>query len=117
MDSTISTMANQLSVSLRAWPSDDKTTESLPFLIARINEQRGSFRNITEASLEEEIRASDADDSKTLDGIEMDEEAEDDNDAKSKGEELAVAREEIIKQVGWAHCKPLKNGAVRITSL
>ncbi|KAI4108484.1 MAG: hypothetical protein L6R37_001088 [Teloschistes peruensis] len=96
-------MANQLSVSLRAWPSDDKTTESLPFLIARINEQRGSFRNITEASLEEEIRASDADDSKTLDGIEMDEEAEDDNDAKSKGEELAVAREEIIKQVGEAY--------------
>lgn len=109
-------MANQLSVSLRAWPSDDKTTESLPFLISRINEQRGSFRNITEASLEEEIRASDADDSKTLDGIEIDEEADDENNGKSNGEELTVAREEIIKQVGWAYCKPLRNGAARITS-
>ncbi|KAL9580471.1 MAG: hypothetical protein Q9212_004477 [Teloschistes hypoglaucus] len=95
-------MANQLSVSLRAWPSDDKITESLPFLISRINEQRGSFRNITEASLEEEIRASDADDSKSLDGTEIDEEA-DDNNGKRKGEELTVAREEIIKQVGEAY--------------
>ncbi|KAL8660857.1 MAG: hypothetical protein Q9202_006141 [Teloschistes flavicans] len=96
-------MADQLSVSLRAWPSDDKTTESLPFLIARINEQRGGFQNITEASLQEEIRESDADDSKMLEGTEVGEEAEDHNDVKSKGEELAAAREEIIKQVGEAY--------------
>lgn len=100
MNATTSIMADQLSVSLRAWPSDDKTTESLPFLIARINEQRGGFQNITEASLQEEIRESDADDSKTLEGTEVGAEAEDHNDAKSKGEELAAAREEIIKQVG-----------------
>lgn len=97
MNSSTSTMADQLALSLRAWPSDDKTTESLPYLIARINEQRGSFRNITEASLEEDIRAEKAG---------KDEAPPADNDAfqdsqgdKAKGEELAVAREDIIKQV------------------
>lgn len=97
MDSSTSTMADQLALSLRAWPPDDKTTESLPYLIARINEQRGSFRNITEASLEEEIRAAKA-------GEEEDPPADNDafqdsQDDKTKGEELAVAREDIIKRV------------------
>ena len=91
-------MADQLAISLRAWPSDDKTNESLPYLIARINDQRGSFRNITEASLEEEIRRAER-------GEEIDLSADEDGvpdsqDNEDKGEELAVAREDMIKRIG-----------------
>ncbi|KAL9032052.1 MAG: hypothetical protein Q9180_006730, partial [Flavoplaca navasiana] len=94
-------MADQLAISLRAWPSDDKTTESLPYLIARINDQRGSFRYITEASLEEAIRLAER-------GEELDLSAEDDGlpdsqDNEAKGEELAVAREDMIKRIGEAY--------------
>ena len=91
-------MTDPLTISLKAWPSDDKTTESLPYLIARINDQRGSFRNITEASLEEEIRLAER-------GEEIDLSADEDaildsQDNEAKGEELATAREEMIKRVG-----------------
>ncbi|KAL8883049.1 MAG: hypothetical protein Q9192_007472 [Flavoplaca navasiana] len=94
-------MADQLAISLRAWPSDDKTTESLPYLIARINDQRGSFRNITEASLEEEIRLAER-------GEEIDLSADEDalpegQDNEAKGKELAVAREDMIKRIGEAY--------------
>ena len=100
MDSSTSTMADQLSISLRAWPSNDKTTESLPYLITRINEQRGSFRSVTEAGLQEEIRVADAHEH----GDPVDDVAAlgDGPDAKPKKEELSVAREEMIKRVGYA---------------
>ncbi|KAL8862418.1 MAG: hypothetical protein Q9178_001428 [Gyalolechia marmorata] len=93
-------MADQLSISLRAWPSSDKTTESLPYLITRINEQRGSFRSVTEAGLQAEIRAADA----HQNGNPVDDAAalEDGPDAKPEKEELSVAREEMIKRVGHA---------------
>lgn len=87
-------MADPLSLSLRAWPFSDKTKESLPYLIARINEQKGFFRNVTEASLEEEIRAAEADEAQPTD------DAEEGQDAKSKEDELLKAREQIIQEVG-----------------
>ncbi|KAL8804745.1 MAG: hypothetical protein Q9200_005701 [Gallowayella weberi] len=94
-------MADQTSISLRAWPSENKITQSLPYLIARINEQRGSFRNVTEASLQEEIRATEADHQTGLpDGA--DDLPEDEQNAQAKGEELSKARDYIIKQVGEA---------------
>ncbi|KAL8736141.1 MAG: hypothetical protein Q9181_002506 [Wetmoreana brouardii] len=96
-------MADQLSVSLRAWPPEDKTTESLPYLIARINEQKGSFRNVTEASLEKEIRGAKPSESGDHGDTEISGTAEDDPDGKAQGDELALAREEIIKQVGEAY--------------
>ncbi|KAL8728273.1 MAG: hypothetical protein Q9166_005514 [cf. Caloplaca sp. 2 TL-2023] len=95
-------MADQLSISLKAWPSYDKVTESLPYLIARINEQRGSFRNITEASLEEEIRAAEAGEQRDSPDDEGDL-VEEGLDAQAKGDELSRAREEIIKKVGEAY--------------
>ncbi|KAL8929162.1 MAG: hypothetical protein Q9172_000597 [Xanthocarpia lactea] len=94
-------MADQLSISLRAWPSDDKTTESLPYLITRINEQRGSFRSVTEAGLQEEIRAADAHENE--DPVDDAAALEDGPDAKPEKEELSVAREEMIKRVGEAY--------------
>ncbi|KAL8648988.1 MAG: hypothetical protein Q9226_005765 [Calogaya cf. arnoldii] len=94
-------MADQLAISLRAWPSDDKATESLPYLIARINEQRGSFRNITEASLEEEIQAAKAGESE--DPQADNNSLADGEDEKAKGEEFALAKEDIIKRVAEAY--------------
>lgn len=91
-------MGDELAISLRAWPSNDKTTESLPYLIARINDQRGSFRNITEASLEEEIRLAERGEETDLSADEDAVPDSQDNDAK--GEKLAIAREDMIKRVG-----------------
>ncbi|KAL8947229.1 MAG: hypothetical protein Q9222_006464 [Ikaeria aurantiellina] len=100
MDTSTSTMAHSPSVSLRAWPQVDETKESLPFLIARINEQKGSFRAITEASLEAEIKAVEAEESQAGRNAEDSPAEEEGQDVQAKGDELAAAREEIIKQVG-----------------
>ena len=93
-------MSDQLSLSLQAFPNIDKDKESLKYLISRINQQKGSFRNVTEQSLEEEIRAQEA--GKTFpdeqDIVETNEEAE---DVKTKQKEVTQAREHMIRQIGW----------------
>ncbi|CAL8581560.1 hypothetical protein XPA_007248 [Xanthoria parietina] len=101
MNSSTSTMADQLALSLRAWPSDDTSTESLSYLIARINEQRGSFRSVTEASLEEDIRAANVGEEDHL--PDDNDASQESQDANAKGEELAIAREDMIKRVGEAY--------------
>ena len=92
-------MPDQLSIFLQAFPTVDKDKESLKYLIARINQQKGSFRNVTEQSLEEEIQAEEAGKTETddQDVLETVEEVE---DAKTKQEEVIKAREDIIKQIG-----------------
>lgn len=92
-------MPDQLSISLQAFPTVDKDKESLKYLIARINQQKGSFRNVTKQSLEEEIQAEEAGQTETddQDVLETVEEVE---DAKTKQEEVVKAREDIIKQIG-----------------
>ena len=92
-------MPDQLSLSLQAFPTVDNDKESLKYLISRINQQKGSFRNVTEQSLEQEIHAQtsgnpDADDQDVVDTVEEVE------DAKTKQEEVTKAREDIIKQIG-----------------
>ena len=91
-------MAEPLSLSLQAFPLVDQDKESLQYLIRRINEQKGSFRNVTEQSLEEEIHALEAGETQPDDGdvVETVEEAE---DPKAKREEVSKARDEILKQV------------------
>lgn len=92
-------MADQLSLSLQAFPTVDKDKESLKYLISRINQQKGSFRNVTEQSLEEEIQAqeagkTDTDDQDTIETVEKVE------DVKTKQEEVTKARKDVIKQMG-----------------
>lgn len=94
-------MAEKVSLSLRVWPTKDAAAESLPFLISRINEQRGGFCNITEQSLEEEIRAQDAGES-TVDKTVLSSAKpieQDDKDLKSRKEEVIEARDEILKNI------------------
>lgn len=88
-------MAESHSISLRASPKGNAEKESLSFLISRINEQRGSFRDLTEESLEAEIRATDEG---QLDLVE-EEATEDAQDVKSRPEQLAEAREEMLAQI------------------
>lgn len=101
-------MASLPSVSLRAWPANDPSKETLPFIIARVNQERGSFRNVTEELLEEEIKA--------LKTHKFDREEEPAvsqtigaQDAKSRSDELSLAREEILKHIEYAL---LINGSV-----
>lgn len=95
-------MADPFAISLRAWPAQDVSKETLPSLISRINEQRGSFHSITESKLEEEIQAVDTSESSledqttALSGI-------DSQDVKTRREEVSTAREEILKQVAWVY--------------
>ena len=93
-------MSDQLSLSLQAFPNVDKDKESLKYLISRINQQKGSFRNVTEQSLEEEIQAQEA--GKTFpdeqDIVDTNEKVE---DVKTKQEEVTQAREDMIRQIGW----------------
>ena len=96
-------MSDQLSLSLQAFPTVDKEKDSLEYLISRITQQKGSFRNISEQSLQEEIEAQkagkpDAEDQDTLDTVEEVEHV------KTKQEEVAQAREDIIKQIGYDPC-------------
>ena len=91
-------MSDQLSLCLQAFPTVDKEKESLKYLISRINQQKGSFRNVTEQSLEEEIRAQEAG---QIDQHDQDVEAvEEVEQVKTKQEEVAKAREDMVKQIG-----------------
>lgn len=92
-------MPNQLSLCLQAFPTVDKDKESLKYLISRINQQKGSFRNVTEQSLEEEIQAQEAGNLDT-DDQQVVETVEEVEDVRTKQEELTKAREDMIKQIG-----------------
>lgn len=94
-------MPDQLPISLQAFPTVDKDKESLKYLISRINQQKGSFRNVTEQSLEEEIQAQKTGKTETddKDALEI---VEGIKDATNRQEEVTKAREDVIKQIGQA---------------
>ena len=89
-------------VSLQAVAGAANERKPLSHLIARINEQRGSFRNVTEESLEEELE--NGQDDEAVETEDMQDEAEDAlevEDEKAKRERLLKARGEMIKSVGY----------------
>ena len=102
-------MAESLSLSLQALPTINKGKNSLEYLIERINEQKGSFRNVTEESLEEEIRVLHSGEAETSED-DVFETVEDVEDLKSKREAVTTAREEILKQVLLATCQSHRRG-------
>lgn len=102
----------------------DKEKESLQYLISRINDQKGSFRNVTEDSLEEDLRNTEengkVDDenigAETKEEEEEEEDPTDPHDPQYKRDAVYKAREEILKQIGsvtrYRHSqasKPLTN--------
>ena len=83
-------------LSLRGWPGETSKNENIPFLIARINAQRGSFRNITESSLAQEIEAADT---TLLEEEDEKSQVPDTPDGNSSTEDVFKARGEIIRAV------------------
>lgn len=86
-----------LALSLRVWPSLDTSKDEIPTLISRINQQVGSFRNISENKLDEQIREGGA--------VETELQSRDDaaptkeSEAKSRIAEIAASQREILNQI------------------
>ena len=108
---------DKLLLSLRSWPTPDATAGSVAALIPRIQTERGSFRDTTEALLEEEIAALQAGltDGGTLGQVGAQNEetvlqtplgAEKPLDDKGRVEMVARGREEILTEIQWVPRPP-----------
>lgn len=85
-------------ISLRAWSSKDDKIVALPSLISRINNQRGSFRGVTEEALEEELRKGEDEVNISNDSDKI-EEGNEENEEPDRLKEVSTAREEILGQL------------------
>ncbi|KAI2632818.1 subunit 17 of mediator complex-domain-containing protein [Xylaria nigripes] len=94
---------SQTPFSLRPWPTGDKKPKNLGEFISRVNANKTGFRLLNEAQLRQEIQAKQQgriDDG----GVEgSSEEEEDDDDEELKGKTAAVAREEFLRNIDFAH--------------
>ena len=108
---------DKLLLSLKSWPTPDTTAGSVAALIPRIQTERGSFRDTTEALLEEEIAALKAGllDGKTSgrDDVQNEETiqqtpsgVEKPLDDKERVEMVARGREEILTEIQWVPTAP-----------
>lgn len=93
-------MSDSLAISLQPWSKPDKEKDSIGYLIQRINAQKGSFRNVSEQSLEEEIRLEKQRGEVKEDAMEIEEFVEEEVDGdKLRREALYKARAEIDQQL------------------
>ena len=107
---------SNITVSLQAPVAPNPEKNSLQYLISRINEQKGSFRNVAEESLEEEIHNGEAGEVALEDDDHMDT-GEVVEDAKTKRERLTKAREEMLKSIGQVNlCYCPHGGMLTISS-
>ena len=90
-------MTSQLTVALQ--PPYERDKESLESLITRISQQKGSFREITEDELEQEIQNGENDLTQSQDVGTQSTGGAPDQDAKMGFEDVHKAREEMVKQV------------------
>ncbi|KAF3901901.1 hypothetical protein ABW21_db0203957 [Orbilia brochopaga] len=108
-------MANQLLLSLASWPEPNPHATSLSSLIPRIQNERGSFKNVSEEGLLEEIAAAekqkqDKKESAGGDNDELNTSRDDDDQANGATDEqqpnpretLGLKRQELIKLVEQA---------------
>ena len=84
-------MTEASTISIKAQPVEDPSQHSITFLIKRLLDQKGAFRNVTEESLEAEIQAQAAGSSPSDEGSLSEDEAE------SRPEMLKAASEGAIK--------------------
>ncbi|KAM0161846.1 hypothetical protein ACHAPC_001491 [Botrytis cinerea] len=97
----MSTLPSNHPLSLRPAPNTSSTSIPLPQLIARINAERGGFRNISEDSLRLEIAEAEAGGNE-----EENESSSEDGEAEEEPDrlkELLTARDEILGQIEHAH--------------
>lgn len=96
----MSTLPSNHPLSLRPAPNTSNTSIPLPQLIARINAERGGFRNISEDSLRLEIAEAEAGGNE-----EENESSSEDGEAEEEPDrlkELLTARDEILGQIEYA---------------
>lgn len=98
-------MVSSSSISVfRPWPRPDKTPKNLGEFIARINIERGGFRNFTEESLRREIAAHENENATPQPGVEdmnVDvEEVEENSTPKAK--DTRAVRDELLKDIEYA---------------
>lgn len=89
--------AASLMLPLRPQKTKSSKKDNLPIRIAQINAQRGSFRNITEQSLQEEIKAQKEKSEEEDEEDEQNEENVNEVDATERQELLYKKRAEIIQ--------------------
>ncbi|KAH9895510.1 subunit 17 of mediator complex-domain-containing protein [Xylariomycetidae sp. FL2044] len=89
------------SFSLRPWPIGDKKPKNLGEFIARINADRGGFRNVTEAKLRDEVQAKD-EGRMDVDRSDGSSDSEDEPDS-TKPKTVAAAREDFLRNIEFAH--------------
>ncbi|KAF1821253.1 uncharacterized protein K489DRAFT_395640 [Dissoconium aciculare CBS 342.82] len=81
-------------LTLRPWPRDGTNTTALQDVLARVNLERGHFRNINEASLQEEIAAEGGLESSESDD---EEDEEDDDGGQEMKQSKAMSREDLYR--------------------
>ena len=85
------TMADRSPVLIRPCRPQDKSKQELSYLLSRLLQQKGGSLNVTEKSLEGEIRNG-ASQTEELDSI-----ADKDEEETTKAEQMQVMRTEILK--------------------
>lgn len=98
MEDSVRVTPPSFPLSLRPWPRERPEANSLPYLIGRIHEQRGHFRNITEKGLIELIQA---EGNGEVEANEMDSEDEGglERDIERRQKEVYEARGEMIRYI------------------
>jgi len=83
--------SDSLPVSLRPWPAQDSSSEDLQLQLARLFQQRGHFRHITQEGLEEEIATAKDGSADVMEGVE-EEEAATAQDVTERRAEIMAAK-------------------------
>lgn len=108
----MSATTTSTSLSFKPWTRDRSDDTALKDVLARVNLERGHFRDITEASLQEEIAADGAIDSSSSEDEESDEEESDEEESEARNrkqktpttrKELYAARWEMMQHTQAAH--------------
>ncbi|KAF2500174.1 hypothetical protein BU16DRAFT_501806 [Lophium mytilinum] len=93
--------SESLPVSLRPWPTEDPSSDDIQLQFARLFQQRGHFRHITEEGLREEIATEKDGIDDVMEGVEEGEEAPA-QDEKERWEELMKAKMQMVGFIGTA---------------
>ena len=93
------------SLSFQPWTHDNAQEAALKDVLARVNLERGHFRDITEASLQEEITGEGGLDLSESDEVDEDEEREPEKATvkPTSREELYRVKYDMLQQVTYAH--------------
>lgn len=98
MEESVRVIPPSFPLSLRPWPRERPDADPLPYLISRIHEQRGHFRNITENGLIEEIQA-ESDGAVKEEETDSEDERAQEQDIERRRREVYEARGEMIRNI------------------